>query len=655
MFLLVVLCTCSAVAISGSVANVVSDAGFESRGDWKSASESFSIVKDGRDGGMALRFSADAPAPTARKFSQPISLIPGRLYKASAWMKTADVKGDGSAPTVTIEYFNKGQRIAQCYPTWDGEQYVFGGQSGTRDWHELTDSNMYTPLNFDSAVLSCYVGAGITGSAWWDDISFTPLPLPMLQSYLLEPNYRGWMYGKYPSAFRLHLIVDYKERSLDNRNLRIRALLSSSSGKKVLEVSRGVERTEISWSIKKPGKLAAGQYSLRISLVDKGNNTVLSENEHSLVQWEGDAPRAKCWMDQHQRLIVDGKPFFPMGMFAGLPSKDDLQRISDSEFNCLMPYYLYSQSVEDQKNYLGLSERLGIKTLYSTKDLYYANPETATLHNWKGKQAILRGLVETFQGDPNVIAWYINDEIGVADVEKVREHYDLTRGLDLNHPIWMCDYRPSVLRYFWGTSDVYGVDWYPIAWLPINTVGKDSAKARDQVFSARPRWDVPQAHNLQIYNPGATTARPPSLEEMRNMCYQFLCSGANGLVLFCYDDLKRADAYLVSKKTFDEQWRDVNKVAAEIKQISPILLSVDKPRAVEVEGFESVSSFRRALNKTTHVFLVNTSRKPAYARLFLPSPGLNVTVGGITRKLATEERTVQVDLPAIGVCHVGVR
>jgi hypothetical protein len=523
---------------------------------------------------------------------------------------------------------------------------------------------MPTPLSFDSAVLSCYVGAGITGSAWWDDISLTPLPLPLMQSYVLEPNYRGWMYGKYPSAFRLRLAVNYQENSLDNKNLRLRVLLTSSSGKEVFDISRGVEQREIIWSIEKPGDLDAGKYSLQISLVDKDNQTVLSKNEHSLVQWKRNAPEAKCWIDQYQRLIVDGKPFFPIAMFAGLPSEEDLERISDSAFNSLMPYFLYGQPIEAQKKYLEDSERLGIKTIYSTKDIYYENAHVANLHNWKGlvdrfvdpksifpsfKETILRGLMETFRDSPNIITWYINDERPLARLKDVMEHYNITREMDENRPIWVCDYRPEVARHWWGTSDVFGLVSYPIAWLPIDTVGKESAKARDQVFSARPRWDIPQAHNLQIYNPDDTSARSPTYEEMRNMAYQFLCNGATGLVFFCYDDLKQDP-----KATFDESWRDVKKVAAEFHDISPILLSPKNPLPIKVEGSESVRSFLKAYKKTTHVFVVNTAGASMSAKLILPSSGLNVSVDGIARKLTDDERTVQVDLPAIGVSHVEI-
>jgi len=108
-------------------------------------------------------------------------------------------------------------------------------------------------------------------------------------------------------------------------------------------------------------------------------------------------------MDRHHRLIVDGKPFFPIGMFAGLPTEEDLQRISASPFNCLMPYFLWGQGssglIEDQRKYLALSERLGIKTIYSTKDLHsdWVISHLERLHGVEGKKAVLTHLVEAFR------------------------------------------------------------------------------------------------------------------------------------------------------------------------------------------------------------------------------------------------------------------
>jgi hypothetical protein len=339
-------------------------------------------------------------------------------------------------------------------------------------------------------------------------------------------------------------------------------------------------------------------------------------------------------------------------MYAGFPSEEDLKRISGTGFNCLMPYFLYGQPIEAQKKYLEDSECLGIKTIYSTKDLYEGSESdwvAKGIGRWKGKEAILRGLVETFRSSPNIVAWYANDEMPVERMAELVVHYNITRSLDADHPVWMVHYRFDQMRQYWPTADVFGIDSYPIAWEPINHVVRDVGSARSQLFSARPMWDAPQAHNLQIYNPGATSARPPTYQEMRNMAYQFLCSGATGLVFFCYDDLKRDP-----KATFEERWRDVKKVAAELHEISPILLSVERPRPIRVEGPQEVGWFQRTYHKVTHVFLVNSGDTPLSARLMVPDSGLQVKVDGVARDLPGDARAVRLDLPVLGICHVEI-
>jgi len=136
--LLSALCVCPPAARADDPVNVVANNSFETEGSWEPKADGFAVVPECRDGGTALLFSAEAPSPAARQFSQPIALIPGRLYKASAWMKTEDVKGGEIAPTISIAYFGNGKLLS--------EDFLFSGQSGTSYWHELTAGCIGTPI-----------------------------------------------------------------------------------------------------------------------------------------------------------------------------------------------------------------------------------------------------------------------------------------------------------------------------------------------------------------------------------------------------------------------------------------------------------------------------------------------------------------------------
>ena len=46
----------------------------------------------------------------------------------------------------------------------------------------------------------------------------------------------------------------------------------------------------------------------------------------------------KVAFDRRGRTIVDGKPFFPLGMFSAKVDKEMLDIYAEGPFNCLMPY-----------------------------------------------------------------------------------------------------------------------------------------------------------------------------------------------------------------------------------------------------------------------------------------------------------------------------
>ena len=45
-----------------------------------------------------------------------------------------------------------------------------------------------------------------------------------------------------------------------------------------------------------------------------------------------------CRIDENRRLLVEGKPFFPLGMYFSSIDPKDIEEYAKSKFNCLMPY-----------------------------------------------------------------------------------------------------------------------------------------------------------------------------------------------------------------------------------------------------------------------------------------------------------------------------
>lgn len=137
-------------------------------------------------------------------------------------------------------------------------------------------------------------------------------------------------------------------------------------------------------------------------------------------------------------------------------------------------------------------------------------------------------------------------------------------------------YEASKLRQYMNTFDVIGTDPYPIN-SPYNKsstdgqaagVGREVDVSLAGIDSARPLWEVIQAHNLRNYKKDCSACRTPSPKEERSMAWQAICRGANGIVYYSFFDIKRNDDV-----PFATQWKVLSDVAAEIDAFAPVLLS----------------------------------------------------------------------------------
>ncbi len=75
------------------------------------------------------------------------------------------------------------------------------------------------------------------------------------------------------------------------------------------------------------------------------------------------------WIDRHRRTIVDSKPFFPLGFYAGGHSQGLSQKYwKQSPFNCVMSYSLPTVEDMDCVWTNGLMVFISLKDAYVRKD-----------------------------------------------------------------------------------------------------------------------------------------------------------------------------------------------------------------------------------------------------------------------------------------------
>jgi hypothetical protein len=327
---------------------------------------------------------------------------------------------------------------------------------------------------------------------------------------------------------------------------------------------------------------------------------------------------------------VDGKPFFPLGMYWGSVNEADLVLFSKTAFNCLMSY-----NPPDDTATMDMIDRHGLKILYSVKDIFHGIhgcPKDITTE--AEEQAFIQRKTERFKGHPALLAWYINDELPSTMMERLDGRQRLMEELDPDHPTWVVLYQYHEISRYLNSFDVIGTDPYPVPG-DLGEAGVQARAVRQQTNGQRAMWQVPQAFDWACYRDteeARSKTRPPTEEEMRAMSWMAIVNGANGLVYYSFFDLKRP----VVKIPFEESFGRVCRVAEEIKRFVPVILSIEAaPQVKVVKGGIDVRVWSH--EGRTYLLTVNGKKTAVNAQVsvnkgFADASNVLGTQGGVTWK-----------------------
>lgn len=400
---------------------------------------------------------------------------------------------------------------------------------------------------------------------------------PLAKFDLVYPNYQQRIF---PNARNIQVSVEQhsEEYGIDPKNLLLKLIASSAKRSISSEAKCNASTALITLPTK---NLPSGDLQLTASLVNTADGTTLSEQKwtlHKLTKTE--VASLKTYIDESNNTIVDGKPFFPLGWYSD-PRMELLDEIADSPFNCILDYGTNNTSKTYMLNYLDKMHQKGLKLIYCLNDVY----PTATYFKdraWEGvtgNEQIVSAVVDAYKNHPAVIAWYLNDELPKTLKPKLEEYYHKVASEDPTRPCLIVLCNMSELKHFPDTTDIMGVDLYPVPTQPITDISLETDMAYAAVNGHKPIWVVPQAFAWYQYGPNPDRGhtpneqelregRAPTFEEDRCMTYLALTHGAKGLIYYCYYDMRLLPQY-------KEMWGWMKRLGAEIKDISPMLLSPD--------------------------------------------------------------------------------
>ncbi len=567
---------------------------------WKADANYFNIdLTEAHSGNACLKWTRTGD--DYRLCSQSISIKPNDTFHVSAWVKAKDLV-DGKAH-ICVEWNH-------LDGTWYGGSYFSGIGSTGDDWIKV-ECRGTMPPDAQGAHVSCYVDKGATGVVYFDDVEISTV-IPTLFTAATTNLYRNQSVGGPVDVF-----VGYTPsiEAVDFQTLSPTLSVVDADGKtlaalKPAEIGYDFYRFKLDSS-----KLPVAKYSLVCVATDPRKN----EKETLAIAFERleKFPARKAYIDEHKRLIHEGEPVFPLGLYLSGAPQNAIDLIGDSAFNCVMPYAAISREEVDK-----LYEK-GVFTIYSVKDEY------PTLRNISMEEcdARVKKTVEEFKNCPGVIAWYINDELPTTLVDQLSARRDLMQELDPGRPTWIVLYQVDEYRQYLSTYDVAGSDPYPIPNKPVSLAADWTRKTNQAGFGARAVWQVPQIFDWGSYYQGVNKKdyRAPTLDEMRSMSWQCIAEGANGLIYYSFFDLERMDkteadggrAYIA--EPFEERWADVKTMAQEIADQNSILTSAGKTLEIAPMTRADVASTRLfGTPEGTWLLVVNKTAEPQTLRFGIP-------------------------------------
>lgn len=629
--ILMTLCACACAWAQADLPNLAVNPGFEAKAangqpeGWSGPTAVYSQVTDPiHTGSGALQF-VNPDATRYALCTQRLPLEPGKMYEFSVWVKCEDVVGEDSGATICLEWYGADEKyLGGSYPS---------GIKGTQDWTQVRGLTGRVPENAARCSVACYVRKGMTGKAWWDDVEVRQWLEPPLQTMLLKPNYRGIITpGSGPIELSAQLRLD--DYDLKPAQVELVGRVIPRAGGEAVKTARVSPVTDsVKLSIPSTA-LPPGEYMLNVALNAKNGDRPLGTSDWRLtVLPAGDLQKRAVYIDEHNRCIVNSEPFFPLGMYWSSINEADMKLYADSAFNCLMPY-----GSPDQEK-LDLAHANGMKVIYSIKDIYVGTKwAPKSIQTVADERSFIEKKAEQYRDHPALLAWYLNDELPAHYMPSLEAHQEWMEELDPNHPTWIVLYQVGQLDLYRRTYDVLGTDPYPIPTSPARRAADYTIQCVQSTHGSRPIWQVPQVMNWANYKKTEeerAKLRAPTYEEMRSMTWQCITEGATGLIYYSWFDLKK------EPETFDRRWDETKRVAAEVKQWIPMLLSIEPAPQITTADHEWLHWTTRKVGEKVYLFAVNDEDQAHEANFSLQKPPKRVTCGAEAVSLKGSAWTAQ--------------
>lgn len=350
------------------------------------------------------------------------------------------------------------------------------------------------------------------------------------------------------------------------------------------------------------GRLAfTGEAVLDVELSDPASGKVCARRSLNVTVAPARKPGpGEVTITEGGALLVDGRPFMPLGFFTSLGKRfgqdrdmdrvrGELAKISGAGFNCIMEYWDGSFAAHGRlTDFYSACAGNGIKVLANFSGAY-KTPERMADHVARARRVLESGAP--------LLGWYVLDEASFTHLPAIRALRRALNGLTPGIPTWQVNIRE--VEPFLDVADVLGGDHYLIGRHQGVLKQMDSYMALASSCAPAAMWYCPQCFNWANYDRDARSDREkylakddePTVNEMLAIAFLHAAHGVKGFVFYMYNDIFAGPV----PELYGKRWSDVVTVGRVMKSLEPFILSgepVEMLPVTDVRGRTRVALFR---------------------------------------------------------------
>ena len=273
-----------------------------------------------------------------------------------------------------------------------------------------------------------------------------------------------------------------------------------------------------------------------------------------LILYDKEATENIVTMRDDGFVLVDGKPFFPIGLYAVWKREFNGNNIDKAFKDLKAAGFNFAHTYNASRNadfaeFLNTADKYGFKL--------WITPGSDMINN------IIRE-----RHHPSILAWYIGDDTHTYfSPEDVKRNHDICHSLDNAHLTTQADGTgprgASHYEAFIGSTDSFMPEIYPVH------EDKPDAKEVPTVDLSRNGSPVKTIWAIIQHFDGWGWKRFPSFDELRAMSYLSIIHGAHGITWYTYGGYNQNHGVTSTP----EHWREITTVAGELASIQNQLCS----------------------------------------------------------------------------------